>query len=500
MGFLFMNIEELSAFAKSRGFFWPSAEIYGGSAGIFDYGHVGALLKRRFEDLWLSYFVNTNKNYHLIDGANLIPEAPLIASGHVTRFNDILVGCSKCKTYYKADVLFADNKIKISDGAGVEEVEQKIKEHKIVCPKDKGALMKPKAFNLMIDAALGPEKSFKTYLRPETAQSTYLSFFREFNILRKELPLGLAIIGRAYRNEIAPRQGLYRQREFSQAELQIFFDPESWKPEVGGNRKMNVLLYKNKQLERLSASELVKEHKIPEFYAKHMELIHAFYTDVLKIPEDKFRFLEKGEDERAFYNKIHMDIEVNIESWGGFNEVGGLHYRGDYDLGSHAKGSGQQLSVKVGEKEVLPNVLELSFGVDRNVWMLIDVLYKKEGEWSVLALPEYLAPYQIAVFPLQKDEAIEKKVQEVVGSLKDAFKVVSDSSGSIGKRYARMDEIGTPFCVTVDYNTVDKSSKEFNTVTIRSRDDRKQARVEVEKLKEFFGKHYRLMNAFEVEK
>jgi glycyl-tRNA synthetase len=203
---------------------------------------------------------------------------------------------------------------------------------------------------------------------------------------------------------------------------------------------------------------------------------------VLKVPEEKFRFLEKGGEDKAFYNKIHMDLEVDIESWGGFKEVGGLHYRGDYDLTCHTKGSMQDLSISVDGKRIMPNVLELSFGVDRNVWMLIDVFYKKEGERTLLKIQPLLAPYQAAVFSLQNDENIDKATAKLCNALKPRFKIILDEAGSIGKRYARMDELGTPYCMTVDFDTVNKESKDFGTVTVRSRDDKSQVRISIDKI------------------
>lgn len=184
-----MNIEDLMALAKSRGLFWPAAEIYGGASGIYDYGHVGALLKRRFEDAWTAFFVDAGDNYYMIDGANILPEAPLVASGHAALFNDVLVACKRDKIYYRADVLLSEAGVKVSEGATPPEIDELIAKHNVRCPKDKGELGKAKAFNMMFDLYLGPEKSEKAYLRPETAQSVYLNFFREFNVLRKKIPL-----------------------------------------------------------------------------------------------------------------------------------------------------------------------------------------------------------------------------------------------------------------------------------------------------------------------
>lgn len=482
-----MNIEDLMAFAKSKGFFWPSAEIYGGASGLYDYGHLGALLKRRFENVWLAYFVESNHDYYLIDGATMLPDKPLVASGHAARFNDVLVGCSKCHTFYRADILLGELGIRVSEGADPSEIDQFVKKKDIRCPKDKGTLMPSKAFNMMIDVRLGPEHTDLGYLRPETAQSTYLNFYREFNAMRKTLPMGLAIIGRAYRNEISPRQGLYRMRELIQAELQVFFNPESFDVDFDKLKEleMTVVPYTTKKEEKLGIERLVSKYRIPKFYAYHMALIDVFYKKVIGVPKEKIRFLEKGGEEKAFYNKIHMDIEIDVESWGGFKEVGGLHYRGDYDLISHSKGSNQDMSVTIDGKKVMPNVLELSFGVDRNVWMLIDVFYKKEGERKVLKLKPKLAPFSAAIFPLQKDEKINSKVSEIYNSLKNRFRIFVDESGSIGRRYARMDEIGTPFCITVDFDTVDNNSEKYNTVTIRNRDTKEQERRKISEVAGF---------------
>lgn len=484
-----MNIEDLMSFAKEKGFFWPGAEIYGGFAGTYDYGHLGTLLKRKFEQLWLSYFVEGNNNYYLIEASNILPEKPLIASGHAARFNDILVGCSKCHTYFRADVMLSEMKITVSEGATPVEIDAAIKSNSVKCPKCEGTLLPSKAFNMMVDVHLGPEKGEKGYLRPETAQSPYLNFFREFNILRKALPLGLAVIGRAYRNEISPRQGLYRMRELTQAELQIFFDPATFKPDFDKlkDTEFNVIPFKTKKMVTISAQKLVSDYDVPEFYAYHMAKIFLFYRDAIGIPPEKFRFLEKGGDEKAFYNKLHMDIEASVESWGGFKEIGGLHYRGDYDLTSHSKGANKDLSVKIDGKAVMPNVLELSFGVDRNVWALIDIFYQDDKERQILKLKPWLGPFTAAVMPLQKDEAVTAVAEEIRTTLSKKFKVFFDEAGSIGRRYARMDEIGTPFCITVDFSTVDKAAKEFGTVTVRERDGKTQERVKIEELTDYLA-------------
>ncbi len=486
-----MDMEELLGFVKRTGFFWPAAEIYGGTSGIFDYGHLGALMRRKFEDAWLNFFVYRNENYYPIEGSNILPEKPLVASGHAARFNDVIVGCTKCKSYYRADVLLNDLKITVAEGASASELGEVIKKNNVLCPKCSSKLMEPKAFNMMIGVSLGPEKGELGYLRPETAQSVYLNFFREFNLLRKRLPIGLAIIGRAYRNEISPRQGLYRMRELTQAELQIFFDPDIFNPTDNENlleRKLNVVLYTDKKDRVVSGNELVTSFNIPRFYAYHMGLIDYFYKEVLGIKNDRMRFLEKGGEDKAFYNKVHMDIEINVDSWNGFKEVGGLHYRSDYDLTSHSKGANMDLSVNINGKRVMPNVLELSFGLDRNLWMLVDQSLVNEEDRSILKIKPFLAPYAFAILPLQKDDNIVKAARSIYENSRKIFNVYFDEGGSIGRRYARMDEIGTPFCITIDFNTVDSNSSEYNTVTIRERDSKKQERIKISNIQEYISK------------
>lgn len=481
-----MNIDDLIGYARRTGMFWSTAEIYGGAAGLYDYGHTGAMLKRRFESLWLKYFVERNSNYYLIDGSTLLPEKPLIASGHADRFNDILIGCRKCKTYYRADMMLSEAGIEIHEGAGPSEIDETVKKNSIKCPKCGGEFAEARAFNMMIDVSLGPDKSDKGYLRPETAQSAFLNFYREFYTLRQKLPLGLAIIGRAYRNEISPRQGLYRLRELIQAELQIFFDEENWHPDLTkfGTEEMNVVPYSTGKQEKADMKKLINMG-YPEFYLYHMALIHRFYTTTLGIPEDKFRFFEKGGEDKAFYNKVHMDMELDIESWSGFKEVGGLHFRGDYDLTSHSRGSSKKFTVKSETREFTPNVLELSFGVDRNLWAMIDILYSNSNKRQVLSLQPWISPYAAAIFPLQSDEKIDAEVKKIHENLSESYRVFLDVSGSIGKRYARMDEIGTPFCITVDYDTVDPNSEKFGTVTIRKRDSKEQERIKATGIETF---------------
>ena len=475
-----MKLDDLVSFARRKGYVWQSAEIYSGGAGFYDYGHLGAELKRKWEDTWLDYFLNLGESYYLIDPAHIMPGAALKASGHVAHFTDILVDCTKCHASYRADTLIEEKIGKPAEDLNPAQVDFEIEKAALKCEKCGGALSKSAPFNMMFPIQVGTKQDETAYLRPETAQGVYLNFNREFELLRKKLPLGLAIIGRAYRNEIAPRQVLYRLRELIQAELQIFFDPDKFEGEVDMAQvedcELNVSLVEEREqcmFRRVKAKELVG--RLPKFYVYHMAKVQQFYIDRMHFPPEKFRLREKSEKERAFYNRVHFDVEVNLESLGGFREVAGIHYRGDYDISSHAKGSGKNLEVNIEGKKFIPHVLELSFGVDRNFWALLDIHYLKIEDRTILRLPAHLAPVQVGVFPLMARDGLDEKAKEVVKILRaGGIRTYYDVGGSIGRRYARQDEAGTPFCVTIDYDSL----KNYD-VTIRERDSARQIRVPI---------------------
>ena len=477
-------------FIKKRGFFWQTADLYGGLAGFYDYGHLGTLIKRNWETLWIDFFLNLGDNYYLIETSDILPEAVLKASGHVDYFTDVLVECSKCKETYRGDHLIEEKAELKEELTDLDEIFKHIQDLGIVCDKCGGTLRKPTDFNMMFPLIVGSTGKDKVYLRPETAQGAYLNFYREFNALRRKIPMGLAIIGKAFRNEISPRQGFFRVREFTQAELQIFHDPKNFNElfnfELVKDYKINVCLIKDREeadFKILSCKEILKNTDLPEFYIYHMAKIQQFYFDILQLPKEKVRFFEKSEKERAFYNQIHFDIEVNFQQLKGFKEVAGLHYRGDYDLSCHQKGSSKKLSIKLEDgRKVLLNVLELSFGVDRNILALLDCNFYIEDGRNILRIPPYLAPYHVGIFPLQRKDNLDEKAKEIYRDLRKKYRTFYDEIGSIGKRYARLDEIGVPYCITVDYETLDKKHAEFDTVTIRFRDSKEQIRIKVEDL------------------
>jgi glycyl-tRNA synthetase len=343
----------------------------------------------------------------------------------------------------------------------------------------------PAPFNMMFRVDWGVTGGERAYLQPETAQASYLAFPRMWDVGRRALPLGIAVIGHAYRNEIAPRQVLFRMRAFTQAELQIFFDPTSFPLPFASVAEEPLPVLRASDRERgeletrsVPARSLVESGGLPEFYVYHLLQTLRFYRDVLGFDPASIRLYEKSEKERAFYNRIQFDVEVRLESLGGYKELGAVHYRGDYDLGRHGQGSGKDLSVvPASGGRVLPHVLELTFGVDRNLWALADQGLVVEGERTAWHLPPYLAPVPVAVFPLLRKEH-GAEADRLVELLREAgVPAVTDGAGSIGKRYARMDEAGTPFCLTVDGETVDPHHPNHGTVTLRERDSRAQVRL-----------------------
>ncbi|MEK6871985.1 MAG: glycine--tRNA ligase [Nanoarchaeota archaeon] len=484
-----ITIEELAMFCKRKGFVYPSGEVYGGLSGFYDYGHNGILLKRNFENIWRQYFLGLSDNYFEIEASEIMPENVFIASGHLKNFTDIAAK-SKKGHIERADHLLEKYLKKRVDGLGVEELTSLLKEHKAVCSICQSLIDYIGPINMMFPVQLGIGTGTKAYLRPETAQSPYVNFKLEHEITRGKLPLGLALIGRAYRNELSPRNLLLRQRAFTQAELQIFFNPAKINEHEDFENIKKYLLRvvrtneREKSAQYVSAQELAKE--IPKFYVYHMVKVQQFYFEILKFPQEKFRFFQLNDKEKAFYNKYHFDMEAELDTLG-WTEIGGVHYRTDHDLKGHQEISKKNLSVTDEEtkQKFIPHVLELSFGVDRNFQTLMTFSYSidEKRQNTILKLHPKLAPIKAAVFPIIKEEQYETIAEHIVKDLKKEFMCVYDRSGSIGKRYARNDEQGTPFCITVD----DKSPQD-QKVTIRDRDTTQQIRVKIKDIKNVLRK------------
>jgi glycyl-tRNA synthetase len=491
-----VKIDELYALLRRRGYLWPTAEIYGGLQGLYDYGPLGAELKRRIEDAWRAWFVGLSEDYYWIDPAEIVPESVVRASGHLENFTDPEVTCASCHRSFRADTMLEATRPEGVDGLLPSQIGELLQAAHAKCPNcGSSDLSVPRPFNLMFGLTMGAGDGERAYLRPETAQSSYLAFARMWEVGRKALPLGIAVIGRAYRNEIAPRQVLFRMRAFTQAELQIFFDPASFPVPTGSVAGVEIPIVRAARRDAgddravpTTVAALVAEGGLPEFYAFHLAHTFRFFREVLGIPAERIRFWEKSDRERAFYNRIQFDVEVDLASLGGFKEIAAVHYRGDYDLGRHAEGSKKDLTVAKpdGSGRLLPHVLELTFGPDRAFWMLADVGVGVDGDRTLWRVPAHLAPVTVGVFPLIRKAHTEFARTLARDLVRDGIRADLDTAGTIGKRYARADEAGTPFCVTVDGTTVDPAAREYGTVTLRERDSRAQRRVRPEELAAIF--------------
>lgn len=479
------NKEKLEEIAKRRGFFWQASEIYGSISGFYDYAHLGTLLKRKWENSWRKFFIGLDNNFYEIETCDIMPENVFVASGHKDSFVDPIVKCPKCGNTERADHIVEDRLNETFEGISPDDLMKLIKKHNIKCPKCKNSFEEVGELNMMFPLNIGAGDATKGYLRPETAQGPYVNFKSEFMALRRKLPLGLAVIGRAYRNEISPRNVLMRMREFSQAELQIFFNPkkinEHPKFSEIKNYKLQLFTVKNrksKKIVEMSCAEVVKKIKLPGFYVYHMAKIQEFYFNILKVSKKQFRFKELNDEEKAFYNKYHWDIELDLESVGGFKEVAGIHYRTDHDLRGHQEISKEKMEVNIDGEKFIPHVLELSFGVDRNIYALLELSYFEEKERSVLKFPRLLSPFDIGVFPLVNKDKLPEKAGEMQKLLEEnGFNAFYDGSASIGRRYRRIDEVGVPAGITIDYDSLKK-----NDVTLRDRDSMKQIRVKIKDL------------------
>ena len=457
-----------------RGIFYPSAEIYGTLAGFYDYGAAGNRIRLRLEDYWRKRMLRIEGNLHEISPALISPEGVWKASGHLEHFTDPIVMCRKCKTQYRADELLEERLKESFEGLTNKEMDGIIAKHKITCGKCKGELSEVGFVNLMFSFDVGSSGGLTGYLRPETAQGSYTVFRREYKANRERLPLGLAIVGKAFRNEISPRQGLFRMREFTQAELQVFMEPSQLEShedfDAVKGMELPVVLAKSRHegVKAIKCADLVKKG-YKKRYVYYMAQIFLFYRG---LGIEKMRFWEKNEEERAFYNRYHFDLEAWFDSYSQYKEVAACHYRTDYDLSRHQKHSGQGMEISKDGKKFVPHVVELTFGIDRTFFLLLDNAFREEKERAYFALPVAVSPYDAGIYPLVNKDGVGEKAREVYGSLWKHYDVFYDDGGSIGRRYARADEIGIKYGITIDYDTL-----KDDTVTIRERDSTKQRRV-----------------------
>jgi glycyl-tRNA synthetase len=435
------RMEKIVSLCKRRGFIFQSSEIYGGLNGAWDYGPLGVELKRNLKNYWWHVTVHERDDVVGMDGSILTHPAVLKASGHVEGFSDPMVDCRTCKAHLRTDQLVEKKGVK-------------------QCPNCGGKdLTAPRQFNLMFETHVGAatDESSIAYLRPETAQSIFVQFKNILEVSRKKLPFGIAQIGKAFRNEINPRNFTFRSREFEQMEIEYFCRAE---------QGMELLEY-------------WKEERL------------RFYENI-GIPRSKLHVLTVPDDERAFYSKGTYDIEYDFPF--GRQELEGVAYRTDYDLSQHQKASGKSLEYFDDEtkQRFVPHVVEPSAGVDRTVLALICEAYSEEqapdekGKMEtriVLRFHPRIAPVKCGVFPLLKNNSqLVAKAKEIIGLLRPNMTVFYDESGAIGRRYRRQDEIGTPFGVTVDFETLGEDPVLRDTVTLRDRDSMKQERVAIQDL------------------
>lgn len=473
--------EKILDIALQRGFLLPSAEIYGQWGGFYDYGPLGSQIKRHIQDIWRAKMLREDE-FHEVETSIILPEAVLKASGHAANFTDPLTNCGKCKKSWRADTLLEEKTAKSWAGKNPNELTAELASNNIACPDCKGKLMPVGSFNLMFATQVGGGGNI-AYCRPETAQGIFLDFPRIFKQNGQKLPMGIGQIGRSFRNEISPRQGLVRMREFSQMELEYFFNPK--KPAFEGFSKVSGKTARVKtdggKMVTVTLADGITKGYFPNEILAYFVYKTSEYYKLVGIREEKFHFKVLSENERPHYSKGNVDLEV--ETAYGWIETVGIAYRTDYDLASHAKHSKQDLSVFVEEEKarVIPHVVEPSFGVDRLFYCILESCYRpatKERDWEWFAFPPFIAPYLAGVFPLMKKDGLAEKAEEVVEKLRGAgLDARYSESGSIGKRYARADEVGVPYCITIDYQT-----KEDETVTIRFRDDAKQIRMKISEL------------------
>ncbi len=428
-----VSLETIVSLAKRRGFIYQGSEIYGGLAGTWDYGPLGVQLKRNLVNLWWKMFVEDRDDMFGIDTAILMNPKVWQASGHTATFSDPLVECANCHERFRAD------KIDLSK-----------------CPAcgQKGSLGEPRLFNMMFQTQVGPaaDRESLSYLRPETAQGMFVNFKNIVDSFAPDLPFGVAQVGRAFRNEISPRDFIFRAREFEIMELEYFVRPEEWQKHFESWRGLTGQWFK-----------------------------------AIGLPAKRIQEIELPAGERAHYSQATVDFYYDFPSIGP-DELAGLAYRGDFDLANHQAASGKKLEyrLKDGSQTLLPHVIEPTFGLDRNLMAVLSEAYAEDsvgGEKRVvLKLPTHLAPVRYAISPLlrNKPELVEK-ARQVFGLLKRQFGLVMwDDSGNIGKRYRRQDEIGTPYCVVIDFQTL-----QDGTVTVRHRDTTRQERIVPEKFTDF---------------
>ena len=449
-----ITMEELVNYCKQYGFIFQGSEIYGGLANTWDYGPLGALLKDNVKKAWLKKFIQEDENNVGLDSAILMNPKTWEASGHLATFSDPLIDCKECKTRHRADKLIDDyTNDNTGDSLSKEEMINFIRENKIVCPKcGKSNFTDIREFNLMFKTFQGVTEDAKStiYLRPETAQGIFVNFLNVQRSMRLKLPFGIGQVGKSFRNEITPGNFIFRVREFEQMELEFFCKP-------------------NTELE----------------WHKYYKDFCYNYLLSLGINKDRLRLRDHSKEELSFYSNATTDIEYLFPF--GWGELWGIASRTDYDLSQHMKVSNENLTYLDPDtnERYIPYVIEPSVGVERTVLTILCDSYHKEkldnDEREVMKFHPFLAPYKVCVLPLVK-KYHKDKATEIYHKLSKEFSTTYDESGSIGKRYRRQDAIGTPFCITIDEDTL-----ENNTITIRDRDTMEQIKLNIDEVVDYIS-------------
>jgi glycyl-tRNA synthetase len=413
------------------------------------------------------------------------------ASGHLKSFVDPITQCKKCHAFYRADNLIQEVTGRFVEGLNEEELTKIIRDEKIKCPKCKGELREVRIFNLMLSSTVGPVAGNLAYLRPETAQGIFVNFKNILVATRASLPFGIAQIGRSYRNEISPRQWITRLREFNQMEIEMFFNPKEAENVPNFENFANIELpiftreaqKKGGEPIKIFAGDAVSKGLLPtKFLAYFLAKEYVWYQK-LGIPAEAIRFRHMLPEETPHYSKGNFDLEIKFDF--GWKEVVGNAYRTDFDLTTHMKNSGKDFSVVIDGEKIIPHVVEPSFGLERTFYavLLYCFIEDKERGWNWFKFPPKIAPYTAGIFPLVNKDGLPEKAKEIYNILRKHFDCFYDEKGSIGRRYARADELGTLVSITCDYQTL-----EDDTVTIRDRDTTHQIRVPIKKLKDVLEK------------
>jgi len=444
-------LKNVVALCKRRGFIYPGSDLYGGFANTYSYGPYGSELKKNIRDMWWKRFIHAREDMVGMDGPILLHPKAWEASGHVAGFNDAMIDCKKCKARFRADHLVEKELNRDVEGLAVEELNALIQEHKLHCPKcGASEWTNARYFNLMFSTQMSKTAASQddiAYLRPETAQAIFLDYKNIIDTMRVQIPFGVGQIGKAFRNEITPGNFIFRVIEFEQMEIEYFIKESDW--------------------------ELYFEKWLNEMW---------LWCEDIGLQKSHLSLLEHPKEKLSHYSKRTVDIMYNFPF--GRQELYGLAYRTNFDLTQHSEHARVKLEYtdpKTNEK-YLPHVIEPTFGLDRTILALLCEAYEEQalpnGEMrTVLHLSPKIAPVKAAIFPLMKKEPLAQKAKDLFDTLKNIWNVQYDEMGAIGKRYRRHDEVGTPFCLTVDFDTL-----EDNTVTIRERDSMQQTRIAIDKV------------------